>query len=500
MKKILRCLIIVVFLLMVGEVKALSFKEGEFLNGEYINKVKDGKTYYMTVQYIYRDDGKVVYCLEPFANFITGNGYIGYNFNYDGVTGLSKEQVRRIELLSYYGFNYHNRSDSKWYAITQYLIWKTVSNDDIYFTDKLNGKRINKYETEIKELEQDIANNEIKPSFLGQEVTVNYGDDVNLEDTSKILNDYQVLGKINYNYQKEGNTFKISNVMQSGRIAFKRQHTLYNSNSFVYINSNSQNLFAPGNPREAELYLKLNVTAGDVELKIKDDDSVYSIAKDFSNTCYGLYNLQNELLDKVCTEQSLNYKSNLLKYGVYYVKQLSVGKGYEKDEKIYSFEINSRNEHIVLELQNKLIRNTIKINKKYCKKDVCSFEKNAKFNIFDEKDNLIGSIETDANGNGAMELGYGKYYGVQILGKEGYQYVDDFEFAIINGKDQLKYEFIDNLKLSDDKNNETVEDDTNDLEMLPPETGIDNVPSLKKIIINFLHEIINFMTILWKKW
>ena len=96
MKKILGGLIMVFFLLMVGEVKALSFKEGEFLNGEYINKVKDGKTYYMTIQYIYRDDGKVVYCLEPFANFITGNGYIGYNFNYDGVTGLSKEQVRRI--------------------------------------------------------------------------------------------------------------------------------------------------------------------------------------------------------------------------------------------------------------------------------------------------------------------------------------------------------------------------------------------------------------------
>ena len=33
MKKILGGLIMVFFLLMVGEVKALSFKEGEFLNG-----------------------------------------------------------------------------------------------------------------------------------------------------------------------------------------------------------------------------------------------------------------------------------------------------------------------------------------------------------------------------------------------------------------------------------------------------------------------------------
>lgn len=507
MKKILGGLIIMCFVLMAWEVKAFDFKEGTFLTGEYINKVKDGKTYYMTVQYIYRDDGQAMYCLEPFEKFLTGSGYIGYNFNYENVTGLSKEQIRRIELLAYYGYNYDNRTDSKWYAITQYLIWKTVTTDDIYFTDKLNGKRINKYEQEISELEQDIANNEIKPSLVGREVTVNYGDDIILEDTNKVLDNYQVLGVTNYDYQKEGNTFKVKNVLQSGRITFKRKHSLYNSNSFVYINSNSQNLFAPGKPREPELYLKFNVTAGDVELNILDDDSVYSIAKDFSNTCYGLYNLQNELIDKVCTEHSLKYKSNLLKYGVYYVKQLSVGKGYEKDDKIYSFEINARNEHIILELQNKLIRNTVKINKKYCQKEVCSFEEKAKFNIYDEKDNLVDSIETDKNGNGALELGYGKYYGVQVQGKEGYEYVDDFSFTILNGIDELNYGFVDKVKVTEnrdkdegkneDKNNDESDDDVQ--ELMPPETGITDVPSLKKIFGEFFRKMLSLIPFLGKK-
>ena len=95
------------FVLMTWEVKAFDFKEGTFLTGEYINKVKDGKTYYMTVQYIYRDDGQAMYCLEPFEKFLTGSGYIGYNFNDEKVKYI--KAFLSLKKPEYGNFTYDKR-------------------------------------------------------------------------------------------------------------------------------------------------------------------------------------------------------------------------------------------------------------------------------------------------------------------------------------------------------------------------------------------------------
>ena len=57
--KVVFCLISL--FLFVGIVRAETFYEGEYITGEYINKVIDGKTYYMTMQYIKDSTNNIVY-------------------------------------------------------------------------------------------------------------------------------------------------------------------------------------------------------------------------------------------------------------------------------------------------------------------------------------------------------------------------------------------------------------------------------------------------------
>ena len=161
MKKILLLVCVMASFIFMGDVSAETFREGNFISGEYINKVKNGKTYYLTAQFIKDDSNDSIYCLEPFVDFSSGSNYVKYESDFENQLNLTGAQVRRIKLLGYLGYNYNGRTDNKWYVITQYLIWKTIDpSADIYFTDRLNGNRINKYESEINEIERDVRNYE----------------------------------------------------------------------------------------------------------------------------------------------------------------------------------------------------------------------------------------------------------------------------------------------------------------------------------------------------
>lgn len=489
MKKIMFIFALLISMLTISSVKADTFQEAEYISGEYINKEQNGKTYYLTVQFIKNEKGEIVYCLEPFKTFTSGTGYSGSNFSYEYYTGLSSEIMRRIEKLAYYGYNYVGRTDPKWYAITQYLIWKTVdSSANIYFTNTLNGKRINKYEEEIAQIEADIKLNDTNPSFAGKSIEVNYKSDFVLEDINKVLKDYKVLHS-DYKYEMENNKLSIKEFIKDGKIVLKRNHDYYNSTSYVFVHKESQMLFKPGNPRENEINVKFKVTKGDILLNVYGDDSIYTVESDFSNTCYGIYDVNDELIERVCTDRKMSYKTNSLAYGNYYIKQESVGIGYVKDNNIYKISIDKNNENVIVELKNKLIRNTLKLNKKYCKNEVCINEENSKFNVYDKNNNLVNTIITDSSGKATIELGYGNYTIEQVEGKEGYKLVDVFNDSIVDEESDhehnLKNEWI---AVDEDVVEEVVADDN---VVLPPDTGL--MDYRNNIFLELVEKIVLFL-------
>ena len=427
MKKIL--LLIIIGILFYGvNVKADSetFYEGEYINGEYINKKIDGKTYYMTMQFIRDSKGDIVYCLEPFVSFENGKTYIKYEGDLTGYKDLTIEQKRNIELIVYYGFGYNKRVDNKWYVITQYLIWKEIKPDaDIYFTDKLNGTRIKKYEEEMNSILNDVKKHDMKPAFV-KDYVVNYNDNLIIEGLNS---NYEIV--TDYNYELSTN-FKVDNIKNDGIIKIKEKANYYKNKVAIYDSTNSQDLIRPGNIENKEYIIKVGVNKGSIILDIRDDNSVYTIESSFRNTCYEIKS-SDDVIDKVCTaEEPLVYKTVILPYGEYEVYQTSYGIGYKKDEKIYKVKIDEKNNEPKLILYNQLIKNDLDIIKYACYYDDCIFEEGAVFRITDRDGNIVDDIISGENGYANIVLGYGSYKVAQVKGLDNYTFSSPFEFKIVD--------------------------------------------------------------------
>ena len=429
MKRIKYLLLFIICFLCIKVVYAETFVEGKYLSGEYISKRKDGAIHYLTLQYLKDSNGDIVYCLEPYTKFVSGKSYTSYEGDLNGYNDLSENQKRKISLIVYYGYGYSGRTQSKWYAVTQFLIWDTVVNSDgsIYFTDTLNGNKISKYVSEINEVLKDVNNHDVKPSFV-KNYESDYGKDLVIGN----IGDYEVV-KSSYNYQLT-NGLVLKNVLNNGSISVSKASNYYKNKVAIFDSTQSQDLIRPGNVNNIVYDIRINVKKGNITLDIKKDDSVYTVESDFNNTCYDVLK-DNTIVDSVCTKnQELVYKTIDLAYGEYEIKQKSNGLGYRKDESSYKVIINANNTNPVVNLYNLLIRNNIAIKKYACKEQVCNPESDAKFSIYDIKGNLINNIVTDKNGDAKIELGYGSYDIKQISGLFSYSIVDQYKEKITDEK------------------------------------------------------------------
>ena len=178
MNKIFKCALFgMLFLLSIVGIKEVHAETytgqaiwpSEYISNIYLKKVKpDGYTKYQQARFIRRsEDNQFVYCLQPYIDIDNNLPYYDViREDYEKVLGFSESQWDRISLLAYYGYGYGNHTDQKWYVITQVMIWRTTNPEsDIYFTDTLNGSRVNKFDGEIAELESLVSNHYKRPSL-----------------------------------------------------------------------------------------------------------------------------------------------------------------------------------------------------------------------------------------------------------------------------------------------------------------------------------------------
>ena len=139
----------------------------------YVSKTKNGVERSERIRIYHRSsDGQVVYCIQPGVDFAAGVPMTGYDSDLVGISGMTKEQLEKVSLLAYYGYGYGNHTDSKWYAITQYEIWKVYNLGwDVYWVDSFHGNRISQFEAESQELLNLVNNHYKMPSFHGQTIT-----------------------------------------------------------------------------------------------------------------------------------------------------------------------------------------------------------------------------------------------------------------------------------------------------------------------------------------
>ncbi len=328
MKKI-GMFLIISLLLFPNLVKAQDYngqiKKGTKIKGIYIKKEKGDQKRREYAQFLYRtSDGKAVYCLEPWAKINNDSPYHEALDNYHLILNLSKDDFRKIELYAYYGYQYQNHTEDKWYLIAQKKIWQVVDKDmDIYFTDQLiDGNRIDPYQKEEQELENLVLNHLKKPSFDGKTYTVNYHDNITITDTNKVLTNFD---------NQNSNTITLNNLENDNLYTFKKEDKRFNTPPVLYYQENSQNVFYLGKPETVEASFKIHVTKGRIKITKKDMDTLTPL----KDVVFEVYK-DNKLITTLTTDSEGSVLSSYLPLGTYKIKEVKTNDNYILDTKEYT--------------------------------------------------------------------------------------------------------------------------------------------------------------------
>lgn len=449
--------------------ESASFYEAEYIDGIYMNKYEysTGITYFQKARFFRKTNtNEFAYCLEPFRIFNESSNYESTITPRD----LNQSQLDRISKIAHFGYGYNNHNDPKWYAITQIMIWKEANqnNGDYYFTDSLNGNRINPYENEINEINNLINNYNITPSFSNKNYTVIINDKLVLEDTNNVLNKYKIDGS---NYTTEDNKITINtNKKGTYNYTLSKQDNLYNKPYIFYQANSSQNLIQTGDIETINTKFTVKIVETEIDVFKVDYDTQSIIPKGeakLDDSIFTLYDSNNNKIQDLVIKDNQSIIKNI-PFGKYYLKETTPGIGYQLNDKVFEINITKDNTHKEIIVDNKVIKKKIIIEKKYGEENNLKSEKDISFEIYNYLNEKINTITTNEEGIAEITLPYGEYKFIQINTTAGYQ---KLEPIIIQIKDSSE---------------ERIE--LKDLKIQVPDTHTED---------NILIEILKLLLVLW---
>ena len=399
-------------------------------------RAKGSNTIYYQKARFFRQSGTndFAYCIEPF-NFFNETSTYQSTINPSNLTAYQKT---RISMIAHFGYGYGNHTSTKWYAITQFMIWQTADpNGDFYFTDSLNGNRIEKFTSEMNEINNLINNYQTTPSIANKEYDLVEGEKLNVNDTNNVLNAYS---SSNSKFKIENNKL-VSGALTEGEyeITLTRNSKVHNRPIIFYQSSNSQNLVETGDVDSKSYKLKVNVVKTSLKItKIDSDTKTTKASGDakLEGAIYELYDSNMEKLKEITIDNNkIGYLENL-SFGKYYLKEIKPGIGYTLNDEIHEINISKDNKDIELTLENKVIKAKIVINKSY-EGSSNKKESNVTFNIYNKNNKLVKTITTNSSGYAEVILPYGKYKVKQLNSKDGYYKVEDFLIDITSSDKQI---------------------------------------------------------------
>lgn len=413
-------LLVFMFMLVI-DVKALSFKGGDVIKNVFVLKVKEnGEKEYKKGQFIIDSEGDYVYCLEPFVKVNNNSSYNKYTNNFAKYLGLSDELWEKINLISYYGYQYkddtHNHMDPKWYYITQMLIWQNVSpKARFYFTDTFKGN-VNStlFVNEIKEI-YNLVNNHYKiPEFDVPDTYI--GDTLSIIDRNGVLKKFAGSKNVKIN----GNilTIKISDL--SNKFTLKKGT---NNKAFIFVSSDSQNVLKGKMdvPVIANYDIKGLELKGNIKIK-KYGEAIDGDKISLEGVLFALFDENKNYIKETTTDKDGKAIFNNLSKGKYFIKEVSNDGKFVLDDNYYevTLKVNENNRiiDVFLELENKLKRGNLKIKKidfdtKIPIKDTEFIIMKDEKIIYQGRTNVDGIIELN-------DLVYGIYKIKEVMASNGY--------------------------------------------------------------------------------
>jgi len=418
------------------EAQDATFYEAEYIDNIYMNKYdyQNNYIYYQKARF-FRKTGsnEFAYCLEPFRFFNESSSY----YSTTTPRNLTSSQIDRISKIAHFGYGYSNHTDSKWYAITQMMIWQeaNIGKGDFYFTDSLNGNRIEPFNNEINEINNLINNYSLLPSFSNKTYTIVEGSNLILEDTNNILNKFKT-----DNITKDNNKIILNNLSEGLYIYnLVREDKVYNKPVIFFQSDSSQNILETGDISNINTSFKVRVIKTNISIKKIDKDTKTTIPQGEASLDGAIYTLYDKDNNKVKDLEIIDNTSSItnIPFEKYYLKETKSGTGYLLDTNTYEIDINESNSKIDLVLENKVIDKEIIIEKKYGEENILRSEKDISFDIYDSNNNIIKTITTDSLGKAIVILPYGKYKIIQVNSTKGYQKVDPISITIDNTDSEL---------------------------------------------------------------
>ena len=398
----------------------------------YYARYGGGKPYLSDKVEYFEIDGNTAYCIEP-GMPISTTDYIEMN-----ELPYSNDIIEKIKLIGYYGYNYENHKTNNYRLATQALIWNLIGGQKVDFYTKQYGYGdyidISKEKEEIQNL---INKHYLKPTI--NDIEEFYNNEIIIKDANEVLDNYEIEYQGKNNVQIKNNTLIIK-ILKQDKLILKRKK--YDNKTSVFYEGNnikSQMIAVLTLDEIDKIEINLSPIFGELKINKKSNkESIYTL----KDAIYGIYDLENNLIKEIKTDEKGNAQAKLTK-GKYYLKEIKAPLGYHLDETKHYFEIDKENLIKELILEEEVIESKIKLKKRYgnSSKELYD-EPNITFLVY-KNNELINKITTNEIGEATIILPYGKYTIKQENTKEGYLKVNDFEITVDGKNKELKYELVD---------------------------------------------------------
>ena len=454
------------------QAETTSFYEAEYIDGIYMTRSEyaTGSRYYQKARF-FRKTGtnEPAYCVQPFQAFKSNNNYTSTMTPDD----LTQAQIEKISKLAHFGYGYKDHTDPKWYAITQLMIWKESSGDagNFYFTNGLDGPYVDRFNDEMKEIENLIAEYDATIS-LNETYTIKTGEKLKI-----------YIGKELENYITENRDITLNGEYIESSITTPGEYTInlvrneetFNNPILFFSSPTSQTIVQRGNINNKTISFKLKVIETKINITKVDKDLKETTPQGEAQLDGATYYILNSRKVKVGEIIIKDGKGTLkdLDFGTYYIKEQTSGKGYLVDTDEYKIEITENSPQVDLILSNKVIEKEIKIIKLFGIDNDFQKEEGVEFQIKNKEQEVIKTLITDKNGEITTKLPYGEYTIEQVSSTDGYTMVEPIKIYVSS-------------KFAED---ETIE--LKDYKIPVPDTGIkNNKNSLFKILLSIIHLLI----------
>ena len=251
--KVILISLIITFFIFTTNVSAaakITGREKVLINGNEVYKVYDNP--HENLQGYVRDAGAIIhveidgktyvgYCVEFGINSAEGDLDSTVNLYEFFRNALSEEEtqnlIKKISLYIKYGYGSEGKTDSKYYLVTQQLIWETINATGFYsseFYQERSGRTINAQNigwtqnketkekidlsTEYAQVKNDIVKYYTTPSFCSSQnkLEIEVGETIEYTDSNNVLSLYDVTCDSGITCEKNNNKLTVTAKDQTG--------------------------------------------------------------------------------------------------------------------------------------------------------------------------------------------------------------------------------------------------------------------------------------------